>query len=129
MTRPWPEVAAFYEGLGLPGRPVGALAALARKISESPLAPGLFAWTSMHDLCIAQAEVTYPYDGPYLRLSPSADQIELRYVDSSYRAKQWHRTIEADQAFGRLVKFLNELRWFPPEVLDPLRENPRSGDA
>ncbi len=93
MTRPWPEVAAFYEGLGLPGRSVGALAALARKISESPLATGLFAWTSMHDLCIAQAES------------------------------------EADQAFGRLVKFLNELRWFPPEVLDPLRENPRSGDA
>ena len=79
----------------------------------------------MHDLCVAQAPVTYPYDGPYLRLSPlSDDRIELRYVDTAYTAKQWRRTAEAEDVRQRLLKFLDELRWFAPEMLEPLRGKP-----
>ena len=79
---------------------------------------GLFGWTSMLDLCIVQTEVSYPYDGPLLRLSPVSDhQIEFRYIDTHDKAQQWHRTVDAEQALPRLIKFLDQLRWFPADVL------------
>ena len=60
----------------------------------------------MHDLCVVQRPVTYPYDGPYLRLSPiTEDRIELRYLDTAARAKQWHRTVDADEVQARLLEF------------------------
>jgi hypothetical protein len=97
------------------------MAALVRFVGDSPLSQGLFAWTSMHNLCIVQTEVTYPYNGPMLVLSPTAgNQIEFRYADSPDESKQWHRTVDTDQAVGRLLSFLDQLRWFPAEVLKPL---------
>jgi hypothetical protein len=44
-------------------------------------------------------------------------------VDTFDKAKQWHRTVDAAQALPRLIKFLDELRWFPAAVLEPLRTN------
>jgi hypothetical protein len=89
MIRPWQDIIDHYEGFKGEDRSIRALATIARRISETPLS-SLFAWTSMLDLCIVQTEVTYPYDGPLLRLSPtSKDQIELRYVDTMIEAKQW----------------------------------------
>lgn len=41
----------------------------ARRIDQSALVQGLFAYTSMFDLDILEREVSYPYDGPFLRLS------------------------------------------------------------
>jgi hypothetical protein len=80
----------LYERRAGDGRSMHAMAGLARFISETPLARGLFAWTSTHDLCIVQTEVTYPYGGPKLVVSPiAADQIEFRYVDSFDKARQW----------------------------------------
>jgi hypothetical protein len=72
----------------------------------------------MFDLCVVQTEVSYPYDGPSLRISPvSRDQLEFRYEDTFARNKQWHRTVDADDAASRLLKFLDQQRWFPPEML------------
>ncbi len=123
MTKPWPEIIARYDDHKGAERSIRTLGTLARRIGESPLATGLFAWTSMFDLCIVQTEVTHPYDGPFLRLSPnSEDQIELRYVDTLNKGKQWHRTVDAEHAFARLIKFLDELRWFPSEVIERLRD-------
>jgi hypothetical protein len=85
------------------------------------LAGGLFAWTSMHDLCIVQRPERYPYDGPVLRVSPvSEGQLEFRYEDTRQRGKQWHRTVDAAEAMPRLLKFLDQLRWFPAETLDSI---------
>jgi len=121
MTQPWPKIVARYEDYKGEQESIRALARLARQISEGPLAKGLFAWTSMFDLCIVQTPVSYPYDGPLLRISPiSADLIEFRYLDTFVKAKQWHRTEDTDQAPARLVKFLEQLRWFPAEVLESL---------
>jgi hypothetical protein len=47
----------------------------------------------------------------------SRDQLEFRYEDTFMRNKQWHRTVDADDAASHLLKFLDQLRWFPPEML------------
>jgi hypothetical protein len=121
MTQPWPQIVARYDDYTGDVRSIRALGRLARQISESPLANGLFAWTSMFDLCIVQTPVSYPYDGPWLRISPiGEDRIEFRYLDTAEKAKQWHRTVETDQAWPRLIKFLDQLRWFPADVLESL---------
>ena len=118
MTQPWPQIVARYEAYKGQERSVRALGILARQINQSQLANGLFAWTSMFDLCIAQTPVSYPYDGPLLRISPiGRDQIEFRYSDTPEKASHWHRTVDADQALPQLIKFLDQLRWFPADVL------------
>jgi hypothetical protein len=118
MTRPWHEVVARYEDYKGEHRSIRALGTLAQRISQSPLAQGLFASPHMFDLDILQREVSYPYDGPFLRLSAiTNDQIEFRYVDTWDKAKQWHRTVDADEAWARLIGFLDQLRWFPAELL------------
>jgi hypothetical protein len=126
MIRSWQEISVQYER-SADGRPsMRSLAELAQWISQSALAGGLFAWVSMNDLCIVQTEVTYPYDGPRLRLSPvSKDQIEFRYVDTLDKSQQWQRTVDAAEAPRRLIAFLDQLRWFPTEVLETLRRSTR----
>lgn len=95
-----------------------AMHALAERIASGPLATGLYAWTSMFDLCIAQTEIEYPYNGPYLRLTVLADgRIEFRYVDTTDESMQWHRSVEPEAAISRLLAFLRQLHWFPEELL------------
>jgi hypothetical protein len=97
-----------------------AMLAIAQRIAHSPLATGLHAWTSMLDLCITQTEVTYPYNGSYLKVSPLRNGlVEFRYLDTQDKGKQWSRTVEAHDAVPRLLKFLDQLRWFPTELLRP----------
>jgi hypothetical protein len=89
------------------------VAALARHIQETELSSGLFGWTSMFDLCITQTEVSYPYYGPYLRVSPQPEgMVELRYIDTPVEAKQWQRTVPAEAAISTLREFLHQLHWF-----------------
>ena len=121
MIQPWSKIVDLYERSAGDRRSMHAIAGLARLISETQLARGLFAWTSMHDLCVVQTEVNYPYDGPKLVVSPiAADQIEFRYVDTLDKARQWHRTVDADQAVARLLNFLDQQRRFPADVLESL---------
>ena len=118
VNKRWAEVVARYEHGAASDPAVRGMLTLSRHITASPLASGLYGWTSMLDLCIAQTAVTYPYDGPYLRVSPLAGgQIEFRYLDTHEKEKQWHRTVEAVEAVPRLLKFLHQLHWFPPEDL------------
>ena len=113
MTKDWWSIVAHYDALGALNPSILGIAALARHIQESELAVGLFAWTSMSDLCIVQAEVSYPYEGPYLRVAPRADgTIEFRYIDTMVEADQWHRTVAAADVIPRLRRFLAELNWF-----------------
>src|SRR5215469_7532051 len=103
MTKPWPQIVARYASYTGDCRSIQALGSLAQRISESRLSEGLFAWTSMFDLCVVQTEVSHPYNGPSLRISPvSRDQLEFRYKDTFVRNKQWHRTVDADDAASRL---------------------------
>jgi len=122
MTQPWPQILLRYEDYKGEERSIHTLGALARRISESPLQRGLFASPHMFDLNITQIPVDYPFDGPMLRLTPvlSENRIEFRYIDTYDKAEQWHRTAEADQAWEHLIKFLDQLRWFPANVLESL---------
>lgn len=68
----------------------------------------------MNDLYIVQQPVSYRYDGPRLLVSPKFDgNIELSYIDTHNEEKQWRRLLPEDLAFARLLKFTDELRWFP----------------
>jgi hypothetical protein len=124
LTRRWLRIADHFETCGGQRRSTLALAPLARRISDRRLTGGLVGSTSMLGLLIAQIATDDTYDGPFLRLSPiSDDQIEFRYVDTYVTQDQWHRTVDADQVWARLIKFLDQLRWFPPQVLEPLSSN------
>ena len=119
MTRNWPEIRRHYaEGPLSASEWTEGMLALIDHISESPLASGLFPWTSMFDLCIAQVPATYPYDGPYLQISPTqGGRLEFRYVDTGVREKQWSREVAAADAVRRFDLFISQLRWstVPPE--------------
>ena len=110
MIKPWDQIRKHYatSGNAFPG-----MHELVCQIESSRYKDGLFAWTSMWDLCIVQTPVTYPYDGPLLKISPISDgQIEFRYLDTPVKDKQWHRVVESAAAFARLESFIKQLHWF-----------------
>ena len=89
------------------------MAQLVHEIESSRYKEGLFAWTSAFDLYIVQTPVTYPYDGPYLKISPIRDGLlEFRYIDTPIEAKQWRRVVAGADGFARLERFLKQLHWF-----------------
>ncbi len=97
MTKPWAEIDRFYSERAARGPAFAAMHALVRQTCESRYAAGIHAWTSAWDLCIVQTEVNYPYDGPYLRISPHQDgTLEFRYVDTYLKDKQWVRVVPGE---------------------------------
>lgn len=118
MNKPWPDIVARYQEYEGDDIAIQGLITLTQRISDSHLSQGLYAWTSMFDLCITQTEVKYPYNGPYLCVSPKQDgHIEFRYIDTMQTEKQWHRTVATEDAIPCLLKFLNQLCWFSTETL------------
>ena len=118
MNKPWPKIVAHYVQHKDHNPAFNGLFVLVCRIEGSSLATGLFAWTSMWDLCITQGEVTYPYDGPYLRVSPMGDgKVCFRYIDTPDEKKQWSRIVDGSETVPQMLKFLTQLRWFPPEML------------
>ena len=116
MTRPWSDIEKHYADLSGRSASIDQMLALVKKTATSRFAPHLYAWTSMHDLCIVQMPVTYPYDGPYLRISPLRDgKLEFRFVDTPVEQKQWCRTVDGQRGFERLERFLYDVHWFYPE--------------
>jgi len=113
MVRPWGEIRRFYADLATSSPTFSSMLALVSEIEQSKYATGLFAWTSHSALCIVQTRVSHPYEGPYLRVSPTADgKLEFRYLDTAIENRQWHRTVEASKAFARLERFIDQLHWF-----------------
>lgn len=111
-TVPWGEIVSGYDDA--PDEPaITAIKTLAKQIMQTPLSDGLHGWTSMWELCIAQAADSAPYEGPYLKISPvGEDVIEFRYVDCVDPDRQWHRNVESMDAWDRLLRFLDQLHWF-----------------
>ena len=113
MTRSWKEIHDSYRGFVENGLPFKWMLNLIGEIEASSYAEGLFAWTSMHDLCVVQTPVNYPYDGPYLRIAPLINgQLEFRYIDTHITEKQWHRVVDGADGFVRLEHFMQQLHWF-----------------
>jgi hypothetical protein len=116
MTQPWTKIRSYYEGLPHGVQAFDSMRNLVEEIVKSRYVAGIYAWTSMHDLCIVQTEVTYPYDGPFLRISPKCPdgKLEFRYIDTHIKDKQWHRTVDAKDGFARLEGFFYQVHWFYP---------------
>ena len=93
MTQPWPQIVARYDDYKGEHKSISALGALAQRITQSPLAHGLHAWTSMFDLCIVQIPVSYPFDGPFLRISRAVD-CSLECSRGAVRALHERRVFE-----------------------------------
>lgn len=64
MARSWREVKGLYEELVTGGLPAQGMVRLVDHILTSQYAEGLFAWTSMHDLCVAKTPATMQDPGP-----------------------------------------------------------------
>jgi len=118
MNQPWPIIVSRYKETEPSLPAIRALLAVSEHICDGDLATGLHGWLSMWDLCIAQTQVTYPETGPFLKISVrSSDQLEFTYVDTQITNQQWHRIVDAADAVPHLLKFLDQMRWFPGEVL------------
>lgn len=115
MIRPWEEIRQEYERRSESLPALRAMTELVENIQNSRLSR-LYAWMSMHDLYVVQQPVSYPYDGPRLLISPRFDgTIELRFIDTPNKKKQWRRDVPEHLAFERVERFTDELRWFPRE--------------
>ena len=114
MTQPWESIRQFYTDRQADGSPsIASMVELVTKIESSQYASGLHAWTSMFDLCIVQVPVNYPYNGPFLKVSPAeGGKLDFRYMDTSDLGNQWHRLVDGSDGFHRLESFLDQLHWF-----------------
>src|SRR5215475_13218789 len=113
MIRSWDDIRDHYAGRPAAERSLQAMHKLVSLIASSRYKDGLFGWTSANDLCIVQTPASYPYNGPYLRISPIADgQLEFRYIDTLLEDKQWRRIVDGADGFARLERFLEQLHWF-----------------
>lgn len=65
LVKPWDAIQAHYASLA--GRVTFALdmERLVAAIRGSRYVDGLFAWTSVFELCIVQTPAQYPYHGPW----------------------------------------------------------------
>jgi hypothetical protein len=80
-------------------------------IAKGDLAPALFGWTSMNDLCIQQTDA-HPGSGPFLRVSPLASGlVEFRYIDTRVTHRQWCREVPPEATLARFRSFLEQLHW------------------
>jgi hypothetical protein len=116
MIRSWTDIEDPYRQSAEACAPVKGMLRLVEQIRSSPYARALYAWTSMHDLCIVQVPCTYPYDGPCLRITPLFNgTIEFRYIDTCIESRQWHRVAKEEGAFDRLERFIDQLHWVAKE--------------
>jgi len=118
MTRTWESIRFHYTDLLAHQEPestvpFSAMLNLVTSIEHSRYASGLCPWVSMHDLCITQTPVVYPYHGPLLKISPTPDgNLNFRYIDTISEQHQWHRVVVPEHGFSRLEHFLEQLHWF-----------------
>lgn len=85
---------------------------LVNHIADSDLGPVLYAWTSMHELCIAQTPTSEAQFGPYVKFKPKAEsEIELSLVNTYITERQWRRVAHASEVIPRYEALLDQLRW------------------
>ena len=117
LVRPWESIEAHYESVASRSAGGAHMVGLVRAIRQSSYSCGLYAWTSVLDLCIVQTPVDYPYAGPHLRISPQqGGTLDFRYLDTPDATKQWRRLVPGEAGFATLQQFLGQLGWFAGEA-------------
>jgi hypothetical protein len=112
LENSWPSVVEHYLSYDGESPAVHALGELAAHIANSAIAQGLFAWTSVYDLCIAQKPNSQPYACAYLRIGVLTNgQVEFRFFDNPLKGQQWTRIEPPDRVKERLYDFLRQLCW------------------
>jgi hypothetical protein len=112
--RSWSNIKIHYTRYAESLPELRSMTKLIEQIEASRYANGVWAWTSIYDLCVAQMPITNPLNvGPYLRISPLRDgNFDFRYMDTAVKDRQWHRVVPAAEAFSRLERFFDQLNWF-----------------
>jgi hypothetical protein len=122
MLQSWDDIRDRYRSVQAKASWATDMIALVNHIADSPVAKGLFPWTSMFDLCITQVPRSYVDLVPFLRISPKDDgRIEFRYFDTGVPERQWSRLVEPEHAIDRFDKFVEQLHWVVTTA--PLRES------
>lgn len=110
MIKSWSKLSEHYRSRN--EKSLLALGELCEKIYKNQFKVILYGWSSMWNLCIVQNRATYPYDGPYLNISPiSENELEFRYVDTNLKDKQWVRVYPADEYESAFKDFIEKLNW------------------
>jgi len=118
-TESWQRIAEFYRSLSAEHPVFQPMTQLAERIEASPYAKGLYAWTSMHTLCIAQTAEP-DSDKEVLRISLDTREGAL-ILDFQETASQlpkyqhWTRRCPPEEGFSRLERFLRLKNWFVEE--------------
>jgi hypothetical protein len=117
MTKPWGDIKLFYQDLVDRGWSLQGMVQLIEQIDMSRYAAGIHGETSVYDLRVVQREGTILSHDSYLRVSPLFDgTMELRYVDTHIKERQWSRVAKHEEAFSTVVEFLHELHWFGGDI-------------
>lgn len=118
LIQPWPKILehyaelASYDQRNQVGSSRISMYKLVQEMIDRGYADHFYAWTSMHDLKIVQLPVLYPFDGPFLLISPqSPDILEFCYVDSVFRKPDWRRRVAGSDGLRRFENFLLQLHW------------------
>lgn len=118
-TEPWHEITEFYRSLAKENPVFQPMIRLAEQIEESRYAHGLYAWTSMYTLCIAQTPEP-DLDREVLRISldthRSALVLDFQETASTLpKYQHWVRRCPPNEGFSRLERFLQLKKWFVDE--------------
>jgi hypothetical protein len=115
-TRPWREIAEFYRSLADKNSFFEPMARLNHQIAASNYASGLYAWTSMHTLCITQTPEP-DLDKEVLRIHRDVrdGNLVLDFQETGSRLpkyQHWIRRFSPDEGFSRFELFLGLKKWF-----------------
>jgi hypothetical protein len=115
-TQPWNEITRFYRSLSEANPFFRPMMTLAEQIETSRYAQGLFAWTSMHTLCIAQTEEPNS-NKEVLRISLDTREgalvLDFQETASTLpKYQHWIRRCSPSEGFSRLEQFLRLKKWF-----------------
>lgn len=107
MTQPWEKTQERYAESVKSGLRLAAVHRLLDQIGQSHLCT-LFAWTSMHDLCIAQIPVGRSYNGPFLRVASRCERtVGIRAASSLYRSTSLVHAFECEVGLLKPVPITN----------------------
>ena len=114
QTEPWASIVERYRELAaaIEDEAFAGMHTLVRQLASSPYAAGLYPYTSMHALVVAQtSEVLEGQER--LRVEPRGTRIWFEYPGGRAAQPDWSTSCEPGEAFATVGRFLDRVGWFP----------------